>query len=86
MTLGTKTNKTLIRNACVKILENPDAKPREILQAAAILEKLVRTNVLGRELHQEMAEKRAKDVSRSKFAALNELSDSSSCEEVASVA
>lgn len=35
-------NKSAIRIACLQVIENPNAKPREKLQAASILEKLMK--------------------------------------------
>lgn len=48
MKSGSKTSKGLIREACREILENPAAKPREKLQAATLLEKLLRFKELAR--------------------------------------
>ncbi len=41
------STKSIIRRACIQVIENPNAKPREKLQAAAILEKMQRTKDLA---------------------------------------
>ena len=47
MTRKRNSNKDLIRKACLQVIENPDSKLRERLQAASILEKLVRLKALA---------------------------------------
>jgi hypothetical protein len=41
------SSKRLIRQACVQIIEDPTAKPNQKLQAATLLEKLLRYKTLA---------------------------------------
>ena len=41
------SNKELIRKVCLEVIESPDSKLRERLQAASMLEKLVRFKALA---------------------------------------
>jgi len=44
---GPQSSKRLISKACRQVLMNPDSTQKEILQASAILEKIIRLKELG---------------------------------------